>query len=115
MSLPVRGEQPEILFLGLHEEQLVEGVSVGKRGLQLAGGVTLGQGQDGYCPQLFERGDHLGGIEGALALAGRPQCVVLQPHFPDRHGAHVQLHLVLTEEPALLIREPSLGSIRPYR
>ena len=64
---PVRGEEAEILFLGLHEEKLVKGISMGERGLQLAGGVTLGQAQEGYV-QPFESGDHLAGIEGTLAL-----------------------------------------------
>ena len=57
-ELPVRGEELEVFFLGLHEEQLVEGISVGKRGLQLAGGVTLGQGHNE--PALLIREPPLG-------------------------------------------------------
>ena len=94
---PIGGQELEALFLGLDEEEFVERILVIERGVELSGRVGCGQGQkNGFLS--FEGDDNFLRIEGAPALTGNMAGMVFQSHLPDRHGAHMELRLVLIEE-----------------
>jgi hypothetical protein len=96
-ELPVSGEKPETLFLGLYEEEFVKRVFVRDWAFEFACGVLHGHRQKSHVLS-FDHGDHGIWIEGTLALAGRMMGTVLQTHLPDGHSAHKELSFLLGEE-----------------
>ncbi len=101
---PVGREQLEPLLLSLGQKHFVERILVLEGRLQRPRGMEDRHGEKRHR-LTFQNRKHVLRREGTLARAGRATGLVLEPHFPDGHRAHMDADVAANQKTALGLTE----------